>query len=96
MQHELTKKNVIIILRLIGVVISFIGLILTTSSIFQTIGARSAASAMNPAIQVSMKGMAGQLGFWVTAGYVSIVIWGLILYAMSEGLADIITSFKEE
>ncbi len=98
MQQELIRKNVTIVLRLIGTVITFVGLILVTVVVFQAIGAQSAASQMKsafPELQVSMKGATQNLGIWVITGYASIAVWGLILCAASKGLAATITSYEE-
>lgn len=89
--EQTTMKHIItVILRLVGVLTIFIGLIMTTQMIIRLVATNSVMSGFI-GISVNGKRTAGHIANWTIAGHVSIVAWGFILMAYAKGIAKSIT-----
>jgi hypothetical protein len=78
-------------IRFVALLAIFIGLILTTQTIFQLIAAHSALSGdLPPGMSINIKGAAGRIGIWAIAGNLFIMIWGFLLAICARPLANAI------
>ena len=90
MEQKSMKHIITVILRLVGVLTIFIGLIMTTQMIIQLVATNSVISGFI-GMSVNGKRATGHIVNWMIAGHFSIVAWGFILMAYAKAIAKSIT-----
>jgi hypothetical protein len=92
MEQKSIERIVTVVLRFLGVLTIFIGLILTTHTVFQLIAAHSVTSGfpqgLPPGMNVTLKGAAGRAGTWAVAAQIAVIVWGGLLVALAKPVAE--------
>jgi hypothetical protein len=90
-EQKSIERVVTVVLRFLGVLTIFIGLILTSNTIFQLIAAHSVTSGfphgLPAGMNVTLQGAAGRAGGWAVAARIAVIGWGALLVAMASPLA---------
>ncbi|MCP4711245.1 MAG: hypothetical protein GY869_21710 [Planctomycetes bacterium] len=91
MDQKAIEHLTTIALRFVGVLIVFIGLILTTHTILQLVAAQAAASGLPqgypPGMSINVKGVLGTAGNWAIACTAAIVVWGCLISVFARPIA---------
>jgi hypothetical protein len=89
MEQKSVERVVTVVLRFLGVLTIFIGLILTSNAILQLLAAHSVTSGMGlpPGMNVTLQGAAGRLGNWTVVARIAVIVWGALLVATATPLA---------
>jgi hypothetical protein len=92
MEQKSIEHVTTVVLRFVGVLTIFIGLILVTYTIFQLLAAQSVTSGFPQGLprgmSVSVKGAAGRLGAWAIAAQIAVMVWGGLLFALAKPIAE--------
>ncbi len=95
MEQKSVYQVTVIVLRLIGVLTMFIGLVFATQTIIELIAlacVKSGLDARMPAkMNVSLTGTASTLGIWSIVYQIATIVWGRILYVSARSIARRIT-----
>jgi hypothetical protein len=92
MEQKSIEHVTTVVLRFVGVLTIFIGLILVTHTVFQLLAAQSVTSGFPQGLprgmSVSMKGAAGRLGAWAIVAQGAVMGWGGLLFALARPIAE--------
>lgn len=86
------QRMVLMVLRGVGILTVFIGLILATQTIFAVIAAHSATANVPRGMNISLSGPVAKMQGWAIAARLSVSAWGAALYALAGALAGAIVA----
>lgn len=92
MEQKSIEHVTTVVLRSVGVLTIFIGLIVVTHTVFQLLAAQSVTSGFPQGLprgmSVSVKGAAGRMGAWAIVGQIASMAWGGLLFALAQPIAQ--------
>jgi len=92
MEQKSIEHVTTVVLRSVGVLTIFIGLIVVTHTAIQLFAAQSVTSSLSQGLpggmSVSLKGAAGRLGAWAIVARIAIMVWGGLLFALAQPIAQ--------
>lgn len=94
MDHEKVSQVVEVVVRFVGMVLVFAGLIMGTHAILQFISVMSAANNLPSGFNVQVNGALGDMGFWGLMAHGATIIWGLIIVGFSEEISGSIVRLR--
>ncbi|MBN1817390.1 MAG: hypothetical protein JW828_08515 [Sedimentisphaerales bacterium] len=95
MNKATLQPVVIVVLRIIGVLTIFFGLLMVVHMLFAQAAVKSAGTDMPMGMNINIKSPMNTIGGWGIAAYFMTSLFGLILCGFSRGLAYLITPSED-